>query len=247
MKLHSGALSALLLAPTLFAGLVPVSRTSTYSGHGYYSSSWNYPYEPVVYYDWNNTDSCNVLGSWTPSNAYSYLGFWHFSNAAVNQARFIASAQIGGHSGHTYNLLDDQRTSYEYVFDVTRTTRVNIVGFGGVKLTSVAGFSLLGSAIPSGGKDYTLPPSRYTVKDTFVNGHGEAHFELHVLSCLGDINNDAQVNDTDFVSFLQSYATMICSDPEMASGCPADLNYDNIVDDGDFVLFGLSYDTMACP
>jgi len=248
MKLQLWAICASLLAPTLLAGPVPVSRTSTYSGEGYYYSNWNYPYQPVVSYNWHATDSCNTFGAWNPSNVSSYTGhFWHYSIASVNYAQFIALAEVAGHQGNTYSMLDDQRTNFEYVFDVFRPTRVNIIGFGDVKLSSVAGFSLLASSVPSGGKDYTLPPSRYTLKDLFVSGHGQGHFQMQVRDCLGDMNNDAQVNDVDFTSFLMSYITMLCSDPTMPAGCPADLNNDSIVDDADFVIFGQSYDSLMCP
>lgn len=249
MKTRIGTLSTLLVAPALFAGLVPVSRTCTYSGRGYYYSSWNYPYEPIVSYSWDASDSCSVFGPWWPANATSYSGgmFWHASDASVNYVQFIASAQQTGHLGMQFSFEDDQRTSFEYVFDVLHPTRVSIYGFGSAKMTSASGFSLLADSLPSTWQTITLPPSRYTVKDMFVNGHGQAHFQMKLLDCLGDINNDAQVNDADFVWFTQSYIFMLCSDPAMAPGCPADLNYDNIVDDRDFVVFAISYDAMSCP
>ncbi|MBN8597796.1 MAG: hypothetical protein J0L78_08995 [Planctomycetes bacterium] len=236
-------------APGVVAGLIPISRTSTYSGVGYYRSSWNYPYEPVVAFDWNVADSCSSFGAWSPTNVQSYGGvmFWHASSAGANVASFIAQAQLSGHLGMQFSFSDDQRTSYRYEFDVVRPTRVSVFGWGMVKLSSSAGYSLVGDDIASGGETVMLAPSRYVLQDTFVGGHGYAHFELKVLDCLGDMDTDARVDEADFQLFVASYMTMLCSAPSMPAGCPADLNHDGVVDDADFVMFGRSYDQLLCP
>ena len=91
-----------------------------------------------------------------------------------------------------------------------------------------------------------LLPGRYTLRDLFVDGYGAGELDVRVVGCLGDINSDAEVNDGDFLLFLQSYALMLCSDASVPAGCPADLNDDNMVDDADFVIFGQSYDLMVC-
>lgn len=67
------------------------------------------------------------------------------------------------------------------------------------------------------------------------------------LGCAGDLNNDAMVDDSDFVLFLAGYNILDCADPAMASGCPADLNGDDVVDDADFVVFIVAYDRLVCP
>lgn len=238
------ALGSIVAAGTALGGIIPVSRTSTYSGEGH-SCYYDNPNEPDCS-EWGATDSCSTLGFWSPHSVGPGV-FWHFSNAGVNTASFNAQAEIVGYSGHTQSYLDDQRTGYEYVFDVPYPTQVSIKGFGQVKLTSTAGFSLAGDAIPSAGATYALPPARYTIKDQFVNGHGQAYFEMRNLTCLGDIDNNARVDDEDFVLFAQSYDVLGCGFEEMPAGCPADLDANGGVDDADFVIFVSSYDNLVCP
>lgn len=68
-----------------------------------------------------------------------------------------------------------------------------------------------------------------------------------VGNCPADLNNDGQVDDTDFVLFALAYDRLICDDPAMPPGCPADLNADTLVDDNDFVVFAAAYDALLCP
>lgn len=65
--------------------------------------------------------------------------------------------------------------------------------------------------------------------------------------CVGDLNADAAVDDTDFVIFAVAYNLLDCTDPTMAAGCPSDFNRDGFVDDSDFVLFAIAYDALLCP
>uniref|UniRef100_UPI0039784251 dockerin type I domain-containing protein n=1 Tax=Salmonella sp. SAL4432 TaxID=3159887 RepID=UPI0039784251 len=65
--------------------------------------------------------------------------------------------------------------------------------------------------------------------------------------CPGDLNNDALVDDADFVIFVNAYNILDCQDPAMPSGCPADLNQDGFVDDADFVIFVAAYNELICP
>lgn len=65
--------------------------------------------------------------------------------------------------------------------------------------------------------------------------------------CPGDLNNDGQVDTTDFVLFVAAYNLLDCTDPSMPPGCPSDLNYDTIVDNQDFVLFVKAYNEFLCP
>ncbi len=61
--------------------------------------------------------------------------------------------------------------------------------------------------------------------------------------CVGDLNGDGLVEDSDFVIFAG------CYDMFFAVGIPctcADFNQDGIVEDTDFVIFASAYDTFFC-
>jgi hypothetical protein len=66
-------------------------------------------------------------------------------------------------------------------------------------------------------------------------------------SCVGDINTDGVVDDTDFVIFAAAYNILDCTDPAMPATCPSDLNNDGFVDDTDFVIFAAAYNELLCP
>ena len=68
-----------------------------------------------------------------------------------------------------------------------------------------------------------------------------------VAACVGDLNNDSFVDDSDFVLFADAYNLLDCADPTMPAGCPSDLNSDAFVDDADFVLFAEAYNALLCP
>ncbi|MBY0113064.1 MAG: hypothetical protein K2Y21_09595 [Phycisphaerales bacterium] len=65
--------------------------------------------------------------------------------------------------------------------------------------------------------------------------------------CIGDLNNDGFVDDSDFVLFASAYNLLVCSDPAMPYPCPADFNSDGGVDDTDFVAFASAYNDLICP
>ncbi|MBN8596121.1 MAG: hypothetical protein J0L78_00440 [Planctomycetes bacterium] len=65
--------------------------------------------------------------------------------------------------------------------------------------------------------------------------------------CPGDLNNDGQVDDADFVSFAAQYDVLDCADSAMPGYCRGDMNNDGFVDDADFVLFAQAYDQLVCP
>ncbi|MBY0111477.1 MAG: hypothetical protein K2Y21_01545 [Phycisphaerales bacterium] len=65
--------------------------------------------------------------------------------------------------------------------------------------------------------------------------------------CLGDLNADGFVDDSDFVLFATAYNTLICPTDPAITCCPADLNNDTFVDDADFVLFADAYNALLCP
>ncbi len=67
-----------------------------------------------------------------------------------------------------------------------------------------------------------------------------------VNACVGDLNNDGFVDDSDFQIFVVAYDILDCADPAMPARCPSDLNIDGFVDDLDFQLFAVAYDTLIC-
>jgi acetylornithine deacetylase/succinyl-diaminopimelate desuccinylase-like protein len=86
-----------------------------------------------------------------------------------------------------------------------------------------------------------------------VSGHkGISTFKVTVtgnatfIGCPGDLNNDDQVDDSDFSLFAKAYNLLVCADPAMPTGCPADLNADGFVDDVDFQIFAAAYDALLC-
>ncbi len=72
-------------------------------------------------------------------------------------------------------------------------------------------------------------------------------FELQHGPCPCDLNHDGQVDDADFVIFVQAYNTLDCNDPSMPAGCPADFDGSDTVDDADFVIFAAAYNDLLCP
>lgn len=76
-----------------------------------------------------------------------------------------------------------------------------------------------------------------------------ASFEMIVPGgvCVGDLTNDGQVDDSDFVGFVFAYNLLDCMDSQMAAGCPADFDSSGLVDDGDFVIFVAAYNALVCP
>jgi len=70
---------------------------------------------------------------------------------------------------------------------------------------------------------------------------------LNVLgTCAADLNEDGQVNGSDFSIFAEAYDLMRCDDPEMAGGCPSDFNVDGVVDDRDFRFLLAAMDVGPC-
>lgn len=65
--------------------------------------------------------------------------------------------------------------------------------------------------------------------------------------CLGDLDLNSRVDDSDFSVFLIGYDILDCADPSMPVDCPADLNRDHFADDADFVIFVAAYYELLCP
>jgi len=65
-----------------------------------------------------------------------------------------------------------------------------------------------------------------------------------VKAHITDINADGQVDDADFLLFLDQYDLMLCIDTLMPDSCSADFNQDGFVDDADFAIFVPTYHAM---
>ena len=63
---------------------------------------------------------------------------------------------------------------------------------------------------------------------------------------VGDLNNDNQVDDADFVEFANAYNPLPCDEPLMPVLCPSDFNGDGFVNDADVVTFATGYNTLLC-
>ncbi|MBL8876831.1 MAG: hypothetical protein JNM86_13630 [Phycisphaerae bacterium] len=82
---------------------------------------------------------------------------------------------------------------------------------------------------------------------TFWNSCGEATsipVEVKVKAHITDINADGQVDDADFILFLNQYDLMLCADASMPDACSADFDQDGFVDDADFAIFVPAYSAM---
>jgi len=65
--------------------------------------------------------------------------------------------------------------------------------------------------------------------------------------CLGDLDLNSRVDDSDFSVFLIGYDILDCADPSMPADCLADLNRDHFADDADFLIFVAAYYEFFCP
>ncbi|MGH7244959.1 MAG: hypothetical protein ACREJD_16210 [Phycisphaerales bacterium] len=122
-------------------------------------------------------------------------------------------------------------------------------------------FSFSSSGNQPDGESGSLTPGGYNLQISssalssylFFNGlFADASFSLDIevipnSACVGDLNNDNQVDDADFVIFVAAYNLLDCADPSMPPGCAADLNSDAVVDDADFVIFVGAYNELVCP
>lgn len=63
--------------------------------------------------------------------------------------------------------------------------------------------------------------------------------------CAADLNRDNQVDNSDFVLFVNAYNDFLC--PDLPAFCDSDLDEDGVVDNTDFVVFANQYTTFLCP
>lgn len=76
-----------------------------------------------------------------------------------------------------------------------------------------------------------------------ANIQTSASFEFG--QCVGDLNGDLLVDDSDFSIFVVAYNELLC--PDYPNTCPGDLNGDAYVDDSDFSIFAVAYNELICP
>lgn len=113
-----------------------------------------------------------------------------------------------------------------------------------------AGAVVVGTSATNSFLDTTAPDNHTQFYYVYATQFGTSKLvgtESGFAKCSGDLNNDGQVNDADFVTFVAAYNMLLCSDPGMPAGCPADLNRDTNVDDADFAIFVNAYDNLVCP
>lgn len=117
-------------------------------------------------------------------------------------------------------------------------------------VNSEAGATTVGTPGANSFTDATAPDNQALFYFVYATQFGASKLvgsDSGFAKCSGDLNNDGQVNDTDFVLFVAAYNLLLCSDPAMPAGCPADLNRDTTVDDADFSIFVNAYDNLVCP
>lgn len=117
-------------------------------------------------------------------------------------------------------------------------------------INSEAGAATVGTPATNAFVDTTAPDNDTLFYFVYATQFGTSKLvgsDSGFAKCSGDLNNDGQVNDADFVLFVTAYNLLLCSDPAMPAGCPADLNRDTTVDDADFSIFVGAYDNLICP
>lgn len=117
-------------------------------------------------------------------------------------------------------------------------------------INSEAGAATVGAPGTNSFMDTTAPDNATLFYFVYATQFGSSKLvgsDSGFAKCSGDLNNDGQVNDADFVLFASAYNLLLCTDPSMPAGCPADLNRDGNVDDADFTIFVAAYDNLICP
>ncbi|MBL8875854.1 MAG: hypothetical protein JNM86_08675 [Phycisphaerae bacterium] len=113
-----------------------------------------------------------------------------------------------------------------------------------------AAWSPLGAGIPSAVHTMLVHPSGELLvgRDATSSSNKTKVFSRWVSGtcCVGDLDLNGEVNDSDFELFVVAYNILDCADPAMPAGCPADVNGDALVDDADFTLFVVAYNALIC-
>ncbi|MBS0188646.1 MAG: hypothetical protein JSS51_11295 [Planctomycetes bacterium] len=103
-------------------------------------------------------------------------------------------------------------------------------------------------SLPAAFLTQSIVEFRFSGNGGSAGGNGAAFLAgVTFQSCPADLNNDGQVDDSDFVLFVPAYNTLDCRDAGMAVGCLSDLNSDGVVDDTDFTIFVVAYNELVCP
>jgi hypothetical protein len=117
-------------------------------------------------------------------------------------------------------------------------------------INSEVGAATVGTAVTNSFLDTDAPDNDSLFYFVYATQFGTSKLvgsDAGFATCTGDLNNDGQVTDADFVLFVTAYNLLLCSDPAMPAGCAADLNRDTFVDDADFSIFVGAYDNLICP
>ncbi|MBX3380386.1 MAG: hypothetical protein KF805_09830 [Phycisphaeraceae bacterium] len=120
-------------------------------------------------------------------------------------------------------------------------------------ISASAYFAMVGVVLPDGysiADCYNVSADGSTINATIIDNETFNYYSAIIRlrqPCPGDLNNDGQVDDSDFVSFAAQYDALDCADPAMPGYCRADINNDGVVEDADFVLFAQAYDQLVCP
>ncbi|MBX3390590.1 MAG: hypothetical protein KF691_14165 [Phycisphaeraceae bacterium] len=120
-------------------------------------------------------------------------------------------------------------------------------------ISAAAYFAMVGVVLPDGyavADCYNVSADGSTINATIFDNETFNYYSAIIRlrqPCPGDLNNDGQVDDSDFVSFAAQYDVLECASASMTGYCRADMNSDEYVDDADFVLFAQAYDQLVCP
>ncbi len=200
-----------------------------------------------------------IAGEYTSAGgsfANKYIA--RFTDTGAPWAALQPAAQSAA-AGETVVLTATPARGYVNVSVQWKRNGVNISdGAGG---SSVGGGTVSGAASslasPTNGSPTTLTITGIQPSDSgsyvavFTNACGSGPSLSASVSvpspCPADLNGDGQVDDADFVIFVNAYDILDCADPSMPPSCPADLNQDGVVDDADFVVFVAAYNELLCP
>ena len=120
-------------------------------------------------------------------------------------------------------------------------------------ISASAYFAMVGVVLPDGhsiADCYNVSADGSTINATIIDDETFNYYSAIIRlrqPCPGDLNNDGQVDDSDFVSFAAQYDVLECASASMPGYCRADMNSDEYVDDTDFVLFSQAYNQLVCP
>jgi len=224
----------------------PVSTTNRRSGGG--STGGGFGGTALASVDITNSDTNTLIGITGTANHISEFGY----TAAHTQQQVVFSLT--------------EKANYS-IANLSRT----LVNGNTTTFTPVTFQAITGAIVTTSPVTGKLFPGTYRLKFGAAAGRANV-FSFSVVSewynqftatgcantvidwkltlkapCIGDLNNDGFVDDTDFTRFANAYNILGCAQPEMPAGCPADFNDDGVVDDADFVLFVPAYNTLLCP